>query len=154
MKLKMKKKSHILSFILFSSFMLAGCSEGEQDFEKKTIRVEVTAEQSLADKTIYVSSFHAQSGIGFQQHPLYEIESFSIESTNFERSFDYDPSGNTGLVVYAWVDNDNDGINCTMDSRDDTSGAAIDESFPQTNTTFIIELTENCVGPDWFYPVE
>ena len=61
----MKKKSHILSFILFSSFMIAGCSEGEKEFEKKTIRVEVTAEQSLVDKTIYVSSFHAQSGIGF-----------------------------------------------------------------------------------------
>jgi hypothetical protein len=121
---------------------------------KENIRVEVTAEQSFAYKTIYVSSFHAQSGIGFQQHPLYEIESFSVESTDFERSFDYDPVGNTGLVVYAWVDNDDDGINCTMDSRNDTSGAAIDESFPETNSTFIIELTENCVGPDWFYPVE
>ena len=154
MQLIIKKKSHILSFILFSSFILAGCSEGEQEFEKQIIMVEVTAEQSLEDKTIYVSTYHAQSGIGFQQHPLYEIESFSVESSRFERSFDYDPSGNTGLLVYAWVDNDDDGINCTMDSRDDTSGAAIDESFPQTNSTFIIELTENCVGPDWFYPVE
>ena len=75
----MKKKSHILSFIIFSSLMLAGCSEGEKEFEKKTIRVEVTAEQSLEDKTIYVSTFHAQSGIGFQPHPLYEIESFSVD---------------------------------------------------------------------------
>ena len=154
MQLIIKKKSHILSFILFSSFILAGCSEGEQEFEKQIIMVEVTAEQSLEDKTIYVSTYHAQSGIGFQQHPLYEIESFSVESSRFERSFDYDPSGNTGLRVYAWVDNDDDGINCTMDSRDDTSGAAIDESFPETNSAFIIELTENCVGPDWFYPVE
>ena len=150
----MKNKSHILSFILFSSFILTGCSEGEKEFEKKTIRIEVLAEQSFEDKKIYVSTFHAQSGIGFQQHPLYEIESFSVDSTNFERSFDYDSEGNTGLVVYAWVDNDDDGINCTMESRNDTSGAAIDESFPQTNSTFIIELTENCVGPDWFYPVE
>ncbi len=154
MELKMKNKSHILSFILFSSFILTGCSEGEKEFEKKTIRIEVLAEQSFEDKNIYVSTFHAQSGIGFQQHPLYEIESFSVDSTNFERSFDYDSEGNTGLVVYAWVDNDDDGINCTMESRNDTSGAAIDESFPETNSTFIIELTENCVGPDWFYPVE
>ena len=28
----------------------------------------------------------------------------------------------------------------------------LNEDFPNSNQSFTIELTQQCVGPDWFYP--
>ena len=87
-----------------------------------TISGEVIIDSTLSFSEINFSIFHAISGIGFQEHPLYEIESFTSKSKNFNHTFVYDSAGNTGLVVYAWIDLDQDGILCTPVSRIDLAG--------------------------------
>ncbi len=131
---------------------ISACSEPETTGEEMSIAGTIVTSENFEGKTFHVSIFHAQSGIGFQQHPLYEIESFTTQSPNFEHSFLYSSEGNTGLLVYAWLDSDGDGINCTVSSRNDFAGADLNEDFPNSKKNYSIELTDECVGPDWFYP--
>ena len=151
MKVNIKKTIHWVIAILVIN-VIAACSEPESIGEEMSIAGTIITSENFEGKTFHVSIFHAQSGIGFQQHPLYEIESFTTQSPNFEHSFLYSSEGNTGLVVYAWLDNDGDGINCTVSSRNDVAGADVNEDFPNSKKNYSIELTNQCVGPDWFYP--
>ena len=146
-------KNHKLLIIFIISLFIMSCSDPEVSLEKITISGEVSVTETIeTNQPINLTIFHAISGIGFQEHPLYEIESFISDQLTFQHTFDYDAKGNRGLLVYAWVDLDGDGINCTPDSRVDLAGVAINEEFPKTNEVFQVEIKTPCVGPDWFFP--
>ena len=151
MKIKIRHTIHFICLVSLA-LLINACSEPEPEGEEITISGQIITSENIQGKTFNLSVFHAQSGIGFQQHPLYEIESFTSESLNFNHTFIYNSSGNSGLVVYAWLDIDQDGIMCTTKSRDDIAGIDLNEDFPNSNQSFTIELTQQCVGPDWFYP--
>jgi len=151
MKIKIRHTIHFICLVSLA-LLINACSEPEPEGEEITISGQIITSENIQGKTFNLSVFHAQSGIGFQQHPLYEIESFTSESLNFNHTFIYNSSGNSGLVVYAWLDIDQDGIMCTTQSRDDIAGIDLNEDFPNSNQSFTIELTQQCVGPDWFYP--
>jgi hypothetical protein len=151
MKKNIRQSMHFIC-LLSVALLINACSESQPEGEEITISGQIITSEDVQGKTFNLSVFHAQSGIGFQQHPLYEIESFTSQSLNFNHTFIYNSSGNTGLVVYAWLDTDQDGIMCTPQSRDDIAGIDLNEDFPNSNQSFKIELTQQCVGPDWFYP--
>ena len=151
MKIKIRHTIHFICLVSLA-LLINACSEPEPEGEEITISGQIITSENIQGKTFNLSVFHAQSGIGFQQHPLYEIESFTSESLNFNHTFIYNSSGNSGLVVYAWLDIDQDGIMCATQSRDDIAGIDLNEDFPNSNQSFTIELTQQCVGPDWFYP--
>ena len=151
MKKNIRQSMHFIC-LLSVVLLINACSESEPEGQEITISGEVITSEDSQGKTFNFSIFHAQSGIGFQQHPLYEIESFTSQSPNFNHTFLYNSSGNSGLVVYAWLDIDEDGIMCTTQSRNDIAGIDLNEDFPNSNQSFTIELTQQCVGPDWFYP--
>jgi hypothetical protein len=146
-------KNHKLLIIFIISLFIVSCSDNEVSTEKITISGEISLAETIeTNQPINLTIFHAISGIGFQEHPLYEIESFTSDQLTFQHTFDYDAKGNRGLLVYAWVDLDGDGINCTPVSRTDLAGVAINEEFPKTNEVFQVRIKTPCVGPDWFYP--
>jgi len=146
-------KNHKLLIIFIILLFTVSCSDPEVSLEKITISGEVSIAETIEiNQPINLTIFHAISGIGFQEHPLYEIESFTSDQLTFQHTFDYDAKGNRGLLVYAWIDLDGDGINCTPVSRVDLAGVAVNEKFPKTNEVFQVEVQTPCVGPDWFYP--
>lgn len=151
MKQNIKKPIQLI-LITWFIVVVTACSEPETMGEEMTVSGTIITSEDFEGRSFYISIFHAQSGIGFQQHPLYEIDSFTSQSPNFEHTFLYSSEGNSGLVVYAWLDSDSDGINCTMTSRNDFAGADINEDFPNAERSYSIVLTKECVGPDWFYP--
>ena len=151
MKKKIRQTTHFIC-LLSAVLLINACSESEPEGQEITISGQIITSEDSQGKTFNLSIFHAQSGIGFQQHPLYEIESFTSQSPNFNHTFLYNSSGNSGLVVYAWWDIDEDGIMCTTQSRNDIAGIDLNENFPNSNQSFTITLTQQCVGPDWFYP--
>ena len=151
MKKKIRQTTHFIC-LLSAVLLINACSESEPEGDEITITGEIITSEDSQGKSFNLSIFHAQSGIGFQQHPLYEIESFTSRSQTFNHTILYNSSGNTGLVIYAWLGVDQDGIMCTTQSRNDVSGIDLNEEFPNSNQSFTIELTQQCVGPDWFYP--
>ena len=149
-------KKLILLLLLILLIVFGFNSYNDQDSEiikeRITISGKVALDPEVNFKEINFIILHALSGIGFQEHPLYEIESFTSEKTTFSHTFNYDSSGNTGLVVYAWIDLDDDGILCTPTSRIDLAGIDVNELFPLNNMPFTVKINTPCVGPDWFYP--
>ena len=149
-----KKIIIFLFLILLIGFGMQSCNDMDPELIKDevTISGEVIIDSTLNFSEVNFSIFHAISGIGFQEHPLYEIESFTSKSKTFSHTFGYDSVGNTGLVVYAWIDLDQDGILCTPASRIDLAGVDVNEDFPSINSSFSVKINTPCVGPDWFYP--
>ena len=76
MKVNIKKTIHWVIAISVIN-LIAACSEPESTGEEMSIAGTIITSENFEGKTFHVSIFHAQSGIGFQQHPLYEIESFT-----------------------------------------------------------------------------
>jgi len=140
--------------VLAAIGVMSGCGSGPPA-PKRT--VELTGEILLPPEAgqggkVYVSLFHAWSLQGELRHPLQLIESFETVPGPFSHKFEYPENDGEGLIVFAWVDLDGDGVHCTMTSRRDLSGLSEVTPFPADRVSVTVTLTEPCRGPDWFYP--
>lgn len=143
-----------LLLLLSSGLGLAGCGSKPPE---PTRRVTVTGEILLPPTMgrggkVYVRLFQTWSLHGELRHPLQLLESFAAAPGTFTHTFDYPESQGEGLTVFAWVDTDGDGMQCTMTSRKDLSGLSTVQGFPANSVTVVVSLTEPCRAPNWFYP--
>lgn len=101
---------------------------------------------------VHLSVHHAWTGTGELRYPLEIVERWetNLGSSNF--SFDYPSAGGDGLVVYAWLDADGDGVNCTPTARGDLADLVEVEAFPSEQVSASLFLDAPCAGPDWFFP--
>lgn len=101
---------------------------------------------------VFLSVHHAWTGTGELRYPLEIVERWetNLGSSNF--SFDYPSEGGDGLVVYAWLDADGDGVNCTPTARGDLADLVEVEAFPSEQVSASLFLDAPCAGPDWFFP--
>ena len=102
--------------------------------------------------TVHLSVHHAWTGTGELRYPLEIVQRWetNLGSSNF--SFDYPSALGEGLVVYAWVDADGDGSNCTPAERGDLADLVEVEAFPSEQVSASLFLDAPCAGPDWFFP--
>ncbi len=132
-----------------------GCSP-EPAAPKRSVEISgeirLPAGTEVSGNKVYVSLFHAWALQGELRHPLQLIESFETAPGSFVHQFEYPEADGEGLIAFAWVDLDGDGVDCTMTSRIDLSGLTEVASFPADRVSVNIDLTEACRGPDWFYP--
>ena len=117
------------------------------------LTVEVTAPEEVDPAaTVHISVHHAWTGTGELRYPLEIVERWeaNLGSSNF--SFDYPAELGEGLIVYAWVDSDGDGANCTPTVRGDLADLVEVEAFPAEQVSVSLLLDAPCAGPDWFFP--
>lgn len=139
---------------VFLAALCFGCSEAPPP---PPIAVELTvriaAPESIdPEATVHLSVHHAWSGTGDLRYPLEIVDGRETSLGTSDFSFDYPVEGNEGLVVYAWVDSDGDGINCTPTNRGDLADLVEIEEFPSDQVTASLFLDIPCAGPDWFFP--
>lgn len=132
-----------------------GCGGEEPPPPPMPVDVSVTMDAPEAiDRaaTVHLSLYHAWTGTGDLRYPLEIIKSYEMPlgSSNFR--FDYPAEAGDGLVVYAWVDADGDGSNCTPAVRGDLADLAEVEDFPSEQVSVSLFLDAPCAGTDWFYP--
>ena len=101
---------------------------------------------------VYLSVHHAFSGTGELRYPLEIVDRWETSLGSSSFSFDYPIEGNEGLVVYAWVDSDGDGINCTPTNHGDLADLVAIEEFPFDQGSVSLFLETPCAGPGWFFP--
>lgn len=148
----MNKSSLACTFTFAMTFFaLAGCSEPEPNLRSMTVAGTVSAPEGVSGP-VEIWLYHEWSLEGELRHPMHEIESFPAELGAFEHSFEYPVDIGEGLVVYAWVDTDGDGVNCTPSVRNDLAGAAVAENADQERVEVDVTVSEPCRGPDFFYP--
>jgi hypothetical protein len=135
---------------------MAGCAEPEPQVS----RVKLTGSFLLPDGIdpgagdVKVRLFHAWALEGELRHPREEIEDFDATLGEYEHTFDYPVDEGEGLLVFAWLDVDGDGVHCTPQVRLDRSGLTEVQStgVPPAEVSADVLLEVPCAGPDWFYP--
>ena len=105
-----------------------------------------------SSEKVYVNLYHAWALEGELRHPVQFIESFETGIGAFTHAFDYPDSLGEGLLVYAWLDTDGDGVLCTPELRSDVAGLVDVAAFPADKVVVDLSLSQPCAGPDWFYP--
>jgi len=143
----------VLSALVATS-LLAGCAGEEAPVTTPvTVGGTIRSPEGVgAGREVTVNLYHAWALQGPLRHPLEFIGSFPAAVGEFRHAFDYPVELGEGLVVYAWLDTDGDGVLCTPKGRTDLAGLAVAEPFPATEVAVDIELSVPCAGPDWFYP--
>lgn len=117
------------------------------------LSVEILAPEAVAPSAaVFLSVYHAWAGEGDLRYPLEIIESFQTKLGTSTFRFNYPVEGGEGLVVYAWVDTDGDGIHCTPTARLDLTDLAEISQFPAEQVSVSLFLEVPCAGPDWFFP--
>ena len=148
----MRKYSFLALAIIFC-LVIAACSEPEAPTAPVSISGTITGPAGVpVDGKVYINVYHAWALEGELRHPLEYIASFESNGERFSFDVTYPLDKGEGLVIYAWLDNDGDGVLCTPDDRNDLAGLVEVVKFPAEEVTVEINLTAPCAGPDWFYP--
>jgi hypothetical protein len=153
-KMNLRNTTQVLLAALLITGFVTGCS----DPEIKTVPVTVNGTINVADGVssdgaVHIVLYHAWALEGELRHPVEFIQEFEGAVGEFSVDVDYPVDKGEGLLVYAWIDFDGDGVLCTPTGRGDLSGLAIAEDFPGDDVTVDVWLVAPCAGPDWFYPV-
>jgi hypothetical protein len=139
--------------LLATMLVLAGCGEPEAPSTPVKISGSIVAPPG-AETTgkVFVSLYHAWALEGDLRHAVQFIESFEATIGPFSHEFSYPLERGEGLLIYAWLDIDGDGVLCTPDVRVDIAGLTEVTSYPAEEVSADIQLVAPCAGPDWFYP--
>ena len=141
---------HALTLLL--TLLLAGCASDVTALFEVTLTGVVTLDDQTGDD-VYVVLHHASMGEGELEHPLGPIASFeAVLGEPFEHVFDYPSDEGVGLVVYAWVDLDEDGTLCAPGTDEEAAGLVEVADFPAHAVEVTVELTDPCEGPEGLYP--
>ena len=143
------------AFPLFVTMVrgLAGCGETETHVVPVTISGSIVAPSGVeASGKVFVSLYHAWALQGDLRHPVQFIESFETKIGPFSHEFSYPPDRGEGLLIYAWLDVDGDGVLCTPEVRIDIAGLTEVTGYPAEDVSADVQLVAPCAGPDWFYP--
>jgi hypothetical protein len=141
-------------FLVALAAALPGCG-GEQEVRTETVELTGTISAPggvTTDGVVYVSLYHAWALEGDLRHPIEFIDGFETIPGEYSHTFEYTIDRGEGLLVYAWLDTDDDGILCTPSVRVDRAGLVEVTDFAPGAVTADVEMTVPCAGPDWFYP--
>jgi hypothetical protein len=143
----------IFSAVFFSTVFITGCSDPEIQTIPVTVNGTINVPDEMSsDGVVHVALYHAWALEGELRHPVEFIQSFDGELGAFSIDVDYPVDKGEGLLVYAWIDYDDDGVLCTPTGRSDLAGLTEAENFPGDDVTVDVWLVAPCAGPDWFYP--
>lgn len=120
------------------------------------LRGQVTVADGLpASGRLQLELHHAEGGAGRFAHPLglfAEYADVGAPGDTLELSARVPTDDGTGLVVYAWLDVDGDGILCALGVSDEPAGLVELSDFPAHALEFSLVLASPCAGPEALYP--
>lgn len=140
-----------LTGTLLLSLLLLGCGQDAPRLQPLELSGRILVPEGLEGR-LEMRLYHAWALEGELRHPLEFIEAFQPPAAEFSHRFDYPLDGGEGLVAYAWLDVDGDGVLCTPTDRRDLAGLVAVEELGGGRLQLDIPLTDACRGPEWFFP--
>lgn len=144
---------------------LLSCVNGDYRFHQVELDATVSVSapfdtpESRSGADVHFQAHLAVSnpGQGVLEHPLGEFERWvelapaggMVESST--RTLLVPLHRGTGLVVYAWLDIDGDGVLCAPDSEPEPAGL-VELEFPVFDAETELVLDQPCKGPESLYP--
>lgn len=142
--------------LLLAALAPGACINDDLTLFEFDLRGTVTVAAGLpATGALHLELHHAESGAGRFAHPLGEFAAFpALGNPGAELSVTARApvDEGRGLVVYAWLDVDGDGILCALGVDDEPAGLVELTPFPVHRLRFTLELAHPCSGPEALYP--
>jgi len=131
-----------------------GCVNEDLRFYEVELSGTITTADPALDGQgeVHLELHHERVGLGEFEHPFGLIESWTLATG--EREFTGTglvptDNGAVGLVVYAWLDLDGDGVLCSVDGdRSEPAGFVVLDGYPAHSLEFVLTLSEPCKGPE------
>ncbi len=137
---------------------LALCSSGciNEDVTlygvRVTGRVQVASEFSSAG-VVHLGLYFASAGEGELAFPVDEIELRELGAPgSVDEWFLVPLDEREGLLVYAWLDLDGDGVHCAVGGVEEPAGLVEVDDFTDHAVSFSLVLDQACAGPEALYP--
>lgn len=149
------KTQVILELLVLSSFV-GGCINRDVTLHELALAGEIGVAAGLpAAGQLQIELHHAETGTGMFVRPLGLFADFTDagapgSALDLEALVPIDAG--TGLVLYAWLDVDGDGVLCAPGVDDEPAGLARIDGFPAHALEFSLVLDTPCVGPEALYP--
>lgn len=106
-----------------------------------------------ATGTVHLVLHHARAGAGETAHPLGPIDARTLDAPgDYDETFLVPTDDGEGLVVYAWLDVDGDGILCSAGGAIEPAGLTVVDGFPAHDLEVDVALEAACAGPEALYP--
>lgn len=136
-----------------TALLATACSEKPP--EVRSLKINGTVQMPAgadASGELHVMAYHAWAGTGELRYPLLLMGEFSVPVGDFSGTVEYTAGTGKGLVVYAWVDSDGDGVLCTPQNDTELAGLAEVAGFPADEVSVELSLNANCKAANWFFP--
>lgn len=133
---------------------LAGCNQTFRLYEF-TLKGKVALKKGTKGSgKVFVELYHKETGVGNLSQPLLFVKSFTVDNLgDFSETIEFPVvEERSGLIVYAWQDQDGDGSLCSLSKRDELSGLAEVSGFPKRTVNVTLTLEHACLGPEALYP--
>lgn len=144
------------SLLTLAALALTGCINDDLTLYEFELRGTVTIGAGLPTTgALNLELHHAQSGAGRFTHPLGEFAAapqLGKPGAELSVTARAPVDEGEGLVVYAWLDVDGDGILCAPGVTDEPAGLVEVDEFPAHALRFTLTLTSPCSGPEALYP--
>ena len=144
----------------------SGCVNGDFRFQEVELDASIdvdpaygTPEQRMAAEVHFQAHLAVSApGEGDLEHPLGEFDRWvemppeDAPVTTTSKTLYVPLHRGEGLVIYAWIDLDGDGVLCAPDSEPEPAGLVEVSEFPVFATAPDILLDAPCKGPEALYP--
>lgn len=137
-----------------AALAVGGCfSEDRRVWEVELVGTIAASEGLAGAGAVHVEVHHARSGEGQLGHPLGLVAAFEVDGPGEVREVVEVPiEEGDGLVIYAWLDGDGDGILCAPGAAPEPAGALEVIEFPSHEVSFALVLDAACAGAEALYP--
>lgn len=146
----------VLRCLTLAALAFTGCVNDDLTFYEFELRGTVSVGGGLPDTgALHLELHHAESGAGRFTYPLGEFAAFpelGEPGAELRVTARAPVDEGEGLVVYAWLDVDGDGILCAPGVTDEPAGLVEVDLFPAHALSFTLTLTATCSGPEALYP--
>ncbi|MCY1069681.1 hypothetical protein OV090_33375 [Nannocystis sp. RBIL2] len=132
--------------------VLAGCINEDVRLYEVALTGEVVA-PGASEGRVMLELHHASRGAGELATPLGRFDALELErpgAVAWETLVPIDDG--EGLVLYAWLDVDGDGLLCGLDAAPEPAGLVELTEFPAHTLTFSLTLAAPCASPSALYP--
>lgn len=134
-----------------------GCINDDVQLYEVTVRGRAIAPAWSTSNGALHLEFHHQlrTGRGALAHPLGEFDTRTEDVTSlpapFQETVLYPTQAGQGLIVYGWLDVDDDGVLCAPGQTEEPAGLVVVPDFPRHQANIDLLLNTPCAGAERLY---
>ena len=138
---------------LCAALCAVACINDDVRLYEVELRGDVSVAAGPASGAVHVELHHARSGSGELETPLGRIDATSFAGPGALEWTTLVPlDEGEGLVLYAWLDRDGDGVLCGLGAEPEPAGVVELTGFPAHAIAFTLVLGTPCAGASALYP--